>query len=329
MSPVPVERLAAILEGAHDTSVLVVGDLMLDRYLLGSVDRISPEAPVPVLTVEEESSAVGGAGNVAANVVSLGARCSLVGCVGEDEGGRELEARLVEAGIGTGGVVRVPTRPTTVKTRVMARRQQIVRVDREEGGDVSETVAAELVDRIGQGLEGSDSTVLEDYNKGVLVPAVIRAALDGAASGSVPSVVDPKRWRFFEYGGATVFKPNLRELAEALSEPPRPDDPEWMESTRERLGCEVLLLTLGESGMALQSRESGAVRIPAMARSVYDVSGAGDTVTAAVAVALAAGATPLEAAVLANHAAAVVVGKAGVHPATADEVLEQAGRFPL
>jgi len=323
VNSVDAERLSEVLWRAAGKSVLVVGDVMLDRYLRGSVDRISPEAPVPVLRVSDEHTAPGGAANVAANVVALGAACALVGCVGDDDGGRDLTRQLKELGVDVSGLLTVPERPTTVKIRVMSRRQQIVRVDREVDSELDAHVVVELSRVIREALAEADGLVLEDYNKGVCASDVIRTALDGAGAQGIPSVVDPKRWRFFEYTGATVFKPNARELEEALGGPLRPDDPEWMEAVRTRLGCEHLLLTLGEAGMALQS-VGGMFQVPTVARSVYDVSGAGDTVTAAIAVGLATGATPAEAAVLANHAAAIVVGKAGVQPAFAAEVLDQA-----
>ena len=169
----------------------------------------------------------------------------------------------------------------------------------------------------------SHGIALEDYNKGVLVPSVIRGALEASGRAPIPSIVDPKRLRFFEYSGATVFKPNARELADALGDHLQADNPEWMESVRSRLGAENLLLTLGERGMALQCREGGYLRVPTVARDVYDVSGAGDTVTAVMVVGLAVGGTPLEAAVIANHAAAVEVGKAGVATVSSDEILRQ------
>ena len=168
---------------------------------------------------------------------------------------------------------------------------------------------------------------MEDYNKGVLVPSVIAAVLHEGRVRSVPVVVDPKRQRFFAFAGAALFKPNAKELADALGEPVRPDDPVWMEGVRARLGCDHLLLTLGQHGMALQGREGGSVRVPAVARSVYDVSGAGDTVTAVVALMLGAGATPVEAAILANHAAALEVAKAGVATVASAEILEHYRAF--
>lgn len=318
------ERADEILGAAQEVRVLVVGDLMLDRYISGSVDRISPEAPVPVVRVEEESWAVGGAGNVAANVAALGARCHAVGCVGKDLAGEQLREALGALGVRTDGLVATDERPTTVKTRILARRQQVVRVDREVETDASPALAEALAETVTALAGACDVLVLEDYNKGVLVPAVIGATLDAGRARGLPTVVDPKRRNFFAFEGVTVFKPNAKELADALGEFLHPDDPAWMEATRRKMRCDNLLLTLGERGMALQTAEGQAVRVPTAARSVYDVSGAGDTVTAVMAVTLAAGASPAEAAVLANHAAAVEVGKAGVATVSPAEILQHA-----
>lgn len=315
-------RAAELLERAREVRVLVVGDLMLDRYVRGSVDRISPEAPVPVVRVEEESSAVGGAGNVAANVGALGAACDLVGCVGRDVHGDLLRRELQALGVKTDGMVVTGERPTTVKTRVLARHQQVVRFDHETVDDVSGDLADALAGAVEELAGECQVVALEDYNKGVLVPRVADAALDVARSRKIPTVVDPKRLRFFQYPGATVFKPNARELMDALGEPIRAEDAGWMERVRRRLECENLLLTLGEKGMTLRTAEEESVRIPAVARSVYDVSGAGDTVTAVTAVILGAGGTVTEAAILANHAAALEVGKSGVETVSAAEILE-------
>jgi D-beta-D-heptose 7-phosphate kinase/D-beta-D-heptose 1-phosphate adenosyltransferase len=280
-----------------------------------------------VVRVEEEYWAVGGAGNVAANVVALGANCEVVGCVGTDPEGGILKGTLRELGIGVEGLLALEERPTTVKTRIMARHQHVTRVDREVPSDVPEGAAQALCRAVAKGVERANGIALEDYNKGVLVSPVIRAALDGASGMDLPSVVDPKRLRFFEYGGATLFKPNAYELEAALGEVIHPDDPTWMESVRERLGCENLLLTLGEAGMALTGVDEGFLRIPTVARDVYDVSGAGDTVTAVSAVVLASGGSPSEAAILANHAAALEVSKAGVATVTPEEILRQHSEF--
>jgi D-beta-D-heptose 7-phosphate kinase/D-beta-D-heptose 1-phosphate adenosyltransferase len=211
-------------------------------------------------------------------------------------------------------------RPTTVKTRIMVRHQQVARYDRESDEELSAADTRALAVAISERVADVDAIVLEDYNKGLLVPSVIRAAIDGAQAAGKPVVVDPKFRHFFAYVGATVFKPNLLEFIAAMRGHAQPNDAAWMEETRRQLGCENLLVTLGEDGMALATGDGAFVRVPTVARSVYDVSGAGDTVTAAIAAALAAGADPIEAAVLANHAAGIEVGKAGVAAVSADEL---------
>jgi D-beta-D-heptose 7-phosphate kinase/D-beta-D-heptose 1-phosphate adenosyltransferase len=314
------EAADALLASVRGVDVLVIGDLMLDRYVSGTVDRVSPEAPVPVVRVEVERTAIGGAANVAANVAALGARCAVVGCVGDDPAGVTLKRELERLGVAVEGVVVTDDRPTTVKTRVTARHQQIVRFDHEDDTDVDDAVAGRIESAIAALAASADVVVMEDYNKGVLVRRVVAAAQAAAADRAIPTVVDPKRRNFFGFGGVTVFKPNAKELADALGDFIHPDDPAWMEATRARLHCEHLLLTLGERGVVLQSRGEGYLSVPAVARSVYDVSGAGDTVTAVVAAALAAGATTAEAASIANHAAAVEVSKAGVATVSPTEI---------
>jgi D-glycero-beta-D-manno-heptose-7-phosphate kinase len=316
------ERLEAILSRAASVRVAVVGDLMLDVYLTGSVSRISPEAPVPVVQVREEHVALGGAANVVANVVGLGAHCDVVGFVGRDHGGEAIAAALkgLDGGEVRSLLVERADRPTTTKTRVVARTQQVVRFDRERDDDLPEECALEIRDRVADAIGDAHAVVLEDYNKGVLSPLVIRAALDLAAERGLPVIVDPKFRHIFEYRGATVFKPNAFELTAALGTPIRPGDDEWLDEVRARFGCEHLLVTLGEDGMALRTAAGTTLRIPAVAREVYDVSGAGDTVTACLAVGLAAGATVEEAAIIANLAAGVEVGKRGVAIVTPDEL---------
>jgi D-beta-D-heptose 7-phosphate kinase/D-beta-D-heptose 1-phosphate adenosyltransferase len=314
------ERLEEIFQSAHHVRVLVVGDVMLDTYLWGQASRISPEAPVPVVRIADESRALGGAANVATNVVALGARCTVAGIVGDDPAGRQLVAELEAAGIDATGLAVLPSRPTTVKTRVMVRHQQVARYDRESDADLSDDEAAQVQHAIGQRIAAVDVVVLEDYNKGVLMPDVIRAAIKAANAAGKPVIVDPKFRRFFEYRGATIFKPNLVELGAAMREPPQPESTEWLHHTRNELGCEHLLVTLGEDGMALATGDGGYLRVPTVAKSVYDVSGAGDTVTACLAVALASGASVEEAAVLANHAAGIEVSKAGVATVSLDEL---------
>ena len=322
------DRVIDLLHAAEDVRCVVVGDLMLDRYVTGTADRISPEAPVPVVQVEAETSAVGGAANVANNVVALGGRCAVVGVAGDDSGGVLLRRELDALGVLTGGFIQTETRPTTVKTRVSARAHQVVRFDHEVDGDVEAAVADALAEAVSELAADADVLVLEDYNKGVLVPVVVNAVLREGRERGLPTVVDPKRRRFFEFQGATVFKPNAKELEDALGEPLQPEDSDWMERVRTRLECAHLLLTLGEHGMALKSSGSERVLVPAVARSVYDVSGAGDTVTAVLALLLGAGASPVEAAILANHAAALEVAQAGVATVTSEEILSHYRAFP-
>lgn len=301
--------------------VVVVGDAMLDVYVHGEVDRISPEAPVPVVRVRERRYALGGAANVVQNVAASGARAQLVAAVGGDQSGARLRSMLEELGVSTDTLV-TTTRPTTTKTRLIARAQQMLRIDEEEDGDLAGREVQALLDILLPQLRRAHALVLEDYNKGVLVPAVITAAIEAARARAIPVVVDPKFRNFFAYRGATIFKPNRRELESALGAAVNLDDDGALPLTYERLGVEHLLLTLGERGMAVVSRGGIVRRIPTTAREVYDVVGAGDTVTAYLATALAAGATVLEAAVIANYAAGVEVGKLGAATVTPEEIIE-------
>ena len=321
MHRIDTDRARQLLEGLRAAHVLVIGDLMLDVYLRGGASRISPEAPVPVVRVLEEWRALGGAANVAANLGALGAAASLVGVVGDDGFGADLRRAAAERGIDAGGMVPVDGRPTTVKTRVLVGHQQVARYDREHDQDLRADQVARITERVEARAAEADAIVLEDYDKGVLVPAVIEAALDAARRRDIPVVVDPKARHFFDYRGCTVFKPNQPELAAALRAPVLSHDPEWMERTRRHLQCENLLVTLGSEGMSLMTDDGRHLLVPAVARSVYDVSGAGDTVIAVMAATLAAGGTMAEAAILATHAAGVEVGKAGVVTVAPEEIL--------
>lgn len=321
-------RFAEIAAGFGAARVVVLGDLMLDRYVAGPADRVSPEAPVPVVRVDREWDAVGGAANVAANVRALGARCDVVGVLGRDAPGEAVEEALLRLGAGC-RCARDGSRATTVKTRVLARGQQVVRIDREDPAPVPPPVAEELAAHIDAVLPGADALVVADYDKGALSPPLIRHVLAAAAAASLPVLVDPKRRNFFAYSGATIFKPNRPELEAALGEPPRPNDDDWLAAARERVGCDHLLLTLGAAGMVLASPGSPMCRVTARARSVYDVSGAGDTVAAVVAVALAAGARLAEAVEVAAIAAAAGVAKVGVATVSPEEIaLRFADRAP-
>jgi rfaE bifunctional protein kinase chain/domain len=315
-----------LLDAAGSTRIVAIGDAMLDEYLVGDVDRISPEAPVPVVRVRDRRYALGGAANVAQNVVATGAECRLVCAIGNDPSGDQLARMLTEANIAQRGVLRI-SRPTTRKTRIVARSQQLVRIDDEDDADLSPREAGGILRAIEEAIGDAHAVVLEDYNKGVLIPGVISRAIELARARRIPIVVDPKYRHFFAYTGATVFKPNRRELESALGAAVDLAHAEAIPSAIERLGVEHLLLTLGDRGMMLASRDGTIGTVQTVAREVYDVVGAGDTVTAYLATILGAGGAPPEAAVIANYAAGVEVGKLGAATVSPAEVLEAFDHF--
>jgi D-beta-D-heptose 7-phosphate kinase/D-beta-D-heptose 1-phosphate adenosyltransferase len=320
-APLTRDRLMQLIQRMKESRVVVVGDIMLDRYLVGETERLSPEAPVPVVTVRERHAALGGAANVAANVAALGARCFLVGTVGDDNDGATIRQELAVARLEDRFVVTVAGRPTTSKTRIIARAQQIVRIDDEvetllEGHDLDRLIRVAR-----DALADADALLLEDYNKGALPPGLIAAVMEVARRRGIPIVVDPKFRQFFEYAGATVFKPNRRELESALGAAVDLQNGNALPEVLTRLKVDNLLVTLGAEGMVLVMKDGSLTHIPSIARDIYDVSGAGDTVTAWMGAALAAGASVREAAQLANYAAGVEVGKAGVSTVSPEEVL--------
>ena len=320
------ERLIDLLEAGADKRIAIVGDAMLDVYLRGDVDRISPEAPVPVVRVRDRELALGGAANVAQNIEAIGARPDLVCAVGDDAEGQVIKQMLRGIRSEPRSVVTVGRR-TTTKTRVLARSQQVVRFDEEEDIDIDGDEMVSLVRAALDAVAQADALVLEDYNKGVLTPALIGSVMQDAGAKEMPIVVDPKYRNFFSYKGATIFKPNRRELESALGAAVDIEHPEALPESIKRLGVENLLLTLGDAGMALIDATGEVGRVPTTAREVYDVVGAGDTVTAYLATMLAGGATPAEAAVIANFAAGVEVAKLGAATVTIDEVIEAYDQF--
>jgi D-glycero-beta-D-manno-heptose-7-phosphate kinase len=319
--PLARDRVLQLVQRMKNSQVVVVGDVMLDRYLIGDTERLSPEAPVPVVNVAERHAALGGAANVAANVVALGAQCLLVGGIGDDVDGAAIRQELAVARLDDRFVLTIAGRPTTSKTRIIARGQQIVRIDDEvdtllQGADLTRLIAAAR-----EALADADALLLEDYNKGALSPGLIAAVMEVARRRGIPVVVDPKYRQFFEYAGATVFKPNRRELESALGAAVDLQNGNALPEVLTRLNVDNLLVTLGSEGMVLVTKDGNLTRIPSIARQIYDVSGAGDTVTAWLGTALAAGATVSEAAQLANYAAGVEVGKPGVATVSPEEVL--------
>ncbi len=314
-------RISDILDAVGDVKVLVVGDLMLDRYVHGEATHISPEAPVPVVLEDHRTANLGGAGNVAANVVALGARCTIVGVVGGDEAGYQVMQCLTDIGCGQSAIVRVGGRPTTTKTRVMSGIQQVARYDLEDttayGSETAEALTFNLRHHLRT--RGFDVLIVQDYDKGVMCGDVIRTVKDAACQG-LCVVVDPKEHNFWNYGGVRVFKPNERELTAAVKERVRPDDENWLEGVRHRGRWGNLLLTLGSSGMVMASGDGHHHRIDACRKHVADVSCAGDTVIACMGVLLAAGASNKEAALISNLAASLEVAKPGCQVVRIDEI---------
>ena len=310
-----------LLERAKGKRIAVIGDAMLDVYLLGDVERISPEAPVPVVRVVESKVALGGAANVAQNLVAIGTHCELVAILGSDPAGDTLQAMLTTIGASNRSLIRV-SRRTTRKTRLVARSQQLIRFDEEDDRDIEGPELETLLDAVEVAISGADAVVLEDYNKGVLVPRVIERALAAGTRRGLPIVVDPKHRNFFQYPGATIFKPNRRELEAALGATVDLAHSEAVPAMVSRLGVQYLLLTLGDRGMVLFDEAGELARISTAARAVFDVVGAGDTVTAFLAAVLAAGGTAREAAFIANIAAGIEVGKLGAATVTCEELLE-------
>lgn len=314
-------RLATLVDAFDGVSLLVVGDVMLDEYLWGDAERISPEAPVPVVHVARESEALGGAGNVVRNVVALGGRCHLCAVIGDDGVGRRVADLLKALGVDPAGLVALEGRPTTRKTRLVARNQQLLRFDRENEDEVSAEDARRLLRQIESTLPFADGVIFEDYAKGVLSESVIRGAMDLLNAAEVPIAVDPKH-SLAPYRGATLVKPNLRET-ELLSgvRIRSPEDlARAVAALREELGEADFVVTRGSSGMTVFEGDAPGVDVRTAAREVFDVQGAGDTTIAALVLALRAGGSLLEAAVIANAAAGVVLGKVGTATATPEEV---------
>jgi len=320
-------RSLAILDRIAGLRLAVVGDAMLDRFLWGEVERISPEAPVPVVRLRRETDKLGGAANVAANIRALGAEVALVAVAGAGATSRRLVSLLGEAGIPDDGLLRLPGRRTTLKTRIIAHSQQVVRADVESDEPLGEDTLTDLAGRVRR-LGPFDGIVLSDYGKGVLADALLRRLLDDGAAAGAPVVVDPKRGDYTQYRGCTSLTPNQREAGQATGLA-------IADLAGLRLaGAELLartdaacvLITRGEHGMALFERGGAEHHLPTEAREVFDVTGAGDTVIAVYTAALAAGATFLDAANLANHAAGLAVRELGTATITADQIRETVGK---
>ncbi len=317
------ERFRSIINSFSSTRTLVVGDFILDEFVWGKVTRISPEAPVPVVNIERQSFAPGGALNVANNIRVLNGTVLPCGVIGKDLHGRLLMKKVREEGIDTGGVVYDKLRPTTLKTRVVAHSQQVVRFDKEFTEDIGAQAEKHILNFVRREIKNVNCLVLEDYAKGVITPALFKAIVTLARKYDVPIVLDPKEKHFSMYRDISVMTPNLSEALLAARKGPEEEKLSLEEVGKrllERFKCKAIVITLGEGGMCVFEQKGSVTQIPTAAREVFDVSGAGDTVVAIIAMALGAGASFIEAAILANLAAGIVVGKLGTATVSVDEL---------
>ena len=318
------QRAAQILKDLKLLNITVLGDVMLDEFVWGDVTRISPEAPVPVVDVRKESRHLGGAANVLANLSALGAVGSVVGVVGDDAAADYLRSDLASLGsVAIENLITDKTRPSTTKTRIVAHSQLVVRADRESRKLVGPEIENRIIERLKASLNEAHAFVVSDYDKGVVTPRILSEVLP-LAYGRIPVLIDPKLRNFDSYRPATLITPNHHEALKMSNTEEDTDQGLKIaaEIIQERLGCDSVLITRGDRGMMLLGKDRSPVYVKTAAREVYDVTGAGDTVIAALAGALATGASMLEAATLANHAAGIVVGKVGTATADSTELLE-------
>lgn len=325
MTQLTKQRAAELIQAMRDRKVVVLGDVMLDEFVWGDVTRISPEAPVPVVDIRRESVHLGGAANVLANVVALGAKACVVGVVGNDSAGDRLRESLKEASaLQTDEYLIVDeNRRSTTKTRIIAHNQLVVRADREHRGAVNGPIEGRIIETLKQALNDADAFVVSDYDKGVVTPRILGEVLP-LAHARIPVLIDPKLRNFLHYQPASLITPNHHEALRMSDLEADSDDGlhQAARVIRNRVNCDAVLITRGDRGIMLLEGDSDPVFVGTTAREVYDVTGAGDTVIATLAAALAAGATMLEAANLANHAAGVVVGKVGTATVSGDELLD-------
>jgi D-glycero-beta-D-manno-heptose-7-phosphate kinase len=330
MRNLSLQRARELLSVAGQTRILVIGDVMLDHFIWGNVRRISPEAPVPVVDFERESFMPGGAANVARNLTSLQVDCDLVGLIGPDDQGRRLHKLLGEEHVACDALLAHPHRPTSVKTRIIAHQQQVVRVDRETAEDLDAKTTEALLQRIQGKLASCSAVIVGDYGKGVVSQTLLDQVREWCRRAGLWLSVDPKPVHRLDLSGLSLITPNRKEAFELanLSDGTKRGDPledpqllHVADTLLQKLRPALLLVTLGDQGMLLCSRDRKPFHIPTVAQEVFDVSGAGDTVIASFTLAIAAGASPTEAAMFSNHAAGVVVGKVGTAVVTGQELL--------
>lgn len=306
-----------------DTGILIIGDLMVDQYIWGTVKRISPEAPVPVVEVSNENLTLGGAANVASNITSLGGKVFIAGVIGDDDSGKILTRELKKNGINTDGIFIDKDRPTTVKTRIIAHNQQVVRFDRESKSGISRSLTSSILEYVKECLPHIKGIIISDYCKGVITKHLIRELISLTKSKVFISA-DPKIGHFDYYRGVDIITPNLNE-ASFGSGVEITDEATLLEAGKvllEKLSCAAVLITRGDQGMTLFEKNGKTTHIPTFAREVYDVTGAGDTVIATLTLCRSAGLKLKESAIYANHAAGAVVGEVGTTVATQEDILK-------
>ena len=322
----------SFFERFKNKNIIIVGDVMLDQYLVGDVNRISPEAPVPVVHIQQTDDRLGGAGNVALNVLALGASIHLCSVIGKDKEGEALEVLLQKKNIQTTGLLKTSTRPTTVKTRILARNQQLLRVDQEVTYDISQAEEQDLVSKFQYILDNHtvDAVILQDYNKGVLTPYIIKTLIHHCNKQNIPTIVDPKNTNFFAYKNTTLFKPNLKEVIEGTGLNVNPDDVNSLRKCasllRSKMNVPYILITLSERGIYIDTAEGGQI-IPTQPRHIADVCGAGDTVVSTVTLGLAAQLNIQEIATIANLAGGIVCESVGVVPIDVVKLEEEYSRL--
>jgi D-beta-D-heptose 7-phosphate kinase/D-beta-D-heptose 1-phosphate adenosyltransferase len=320
-----IGKIKKTISNFKNAKVLVIGDLILDEFLWGDVSRISPEAPVPVVWVKRESFMPGGASNVANNLRSLGAGTYMVGVIGDDEHGAILKSELEQKGIDTRGMIADVSRPTTLKTRVVAHHQQVVRIDKENVNPLNNDVISRMIDHTKGIIDEMDAVIIEDYGKGVITPRLLKEIVPLARRKNKIISVDPKEENLKYYKGISLITPNNHEASRAVGFEIK--DAVTLKKAGaamlERFNCKIALITLGENGMAVFQKDRPMKHIPTVAQEVFDVSGAGDTVIACYTLALASGADPVQAAHISNCAAGIVVGKVGIAVVSPEELIEK------
>ncbi|MBI5124417.1 MAG: D-glycero-beta-D-manno-heptose-7-phosphate kinase [Candidatus Omnitrophica bacterium] len=328
MNPKDFNKLKSIISNFKNANVLVIGDLILDEFVWGDVSRISPEAPVPVVWVKRESFMPGGASNVANNLRSLGARTYLAGVIGDDEYGAILKGELEQKGIDTSGIIIDEARPTTLKTRVVAGHQQVVRIDKERVDGLSDKLISRIINHTKNSMNKMDAIIIEDYGKGVITPKLLKEIVPLARSRKKIISVDPKEEHLKYYQGISLITPNNHEASKAVGF--QIEDNATLKKAGaallKKFKCKIALITLGENGMAVFQKDKPMKHIPTVAQEVFDVSGAGDTVIASYTLSLTAGADPIQAAHVSNCAAGIVVGKVGIAIVTPDELMDRIKR---